>query len=182
MELKYTLTENDYLQQQLYMASKSKLVNNQRKKSRILVFMVLLGISLLFYMIGNTLIAYYLAGYGVICFFLYPIYLKFYYQRHYRKYVKENFKNRIGIISTLLFKEDILEAYSENIGSSEVKFSAFENISEIKDYFFIALKTGVSIMIPKSEIINIEAVRSELKMITEKIGINFISELDWKWK
>lgn len=134
MELKYTLTENDYLQQQLYMASKSRLVNNQRKKSRILVFIVLLGISLLFYMIGNTLIAYYLAGYGVICFFLYPIYLKFYYQ------------------------------------------------SEIKDYFFIALKTGVSIMIPKSEIIDVEAVRTELKMIAEKIGINFISELNWKWK
>ncbi|SHG08855.1 YcxB family protein [Flavobacterium johnsoniae] len=182
MELKYTLTENDYLQQQLYLASKSKLIKKQRIKSRLLVLIILLVIGFLFYMAQNIFLTYYFGGSGVICFFLYPIYLKFYYQRHYRKYIKENFKNRIGIISTLLFKEDVLEAYSENIGSSEVKFSAFENISEIKDYFFIALKTGVSIMIPKSEIINIEAVRSELKMITEKIGINFISELNWKWK
>ncbi|WP_144716303.1 YcxB family protein [Flavobacterium anhuiense] len=96
--------------------------------------------------------------------------------------MKENFKNRIGVASKLLFKEDVLEAFSKDIGSSELNFSGFENISEIKDYFFIALKTGLSIMIPKSEVKNIEALRDELKMITEKKGISFISEFDWKWK
>jgi hypothetical protein len=182
MELKYTLTENDYLQQQLYLASKSKLIKKQRKMAKFLILIILLLICFLFYVNNDLWFAYYFGGLGIVCFFLSPFLLRKSYQKSFAKYVQENFKNRIGIISTLLFKEDVLEAYSENIGSSEVKFSAFENISEIKDYFFIALKTGVSIMIPKSEVIDVEAVRSELKMITEKIGINFISELDWKWK
>lgn len=182
MELNYSLTEDDYLQQQLYLASKSKLIKKQRKTGRILVLMILLLIGFLFYEINNLPIVYYFGGASIFCFCFFPIYLKIYYKRFFRKYVKENFKNRIGVTSKLLFKEDVLEVFSKDIGSSELNFSGFENISEIKDYFFIALKTGLNIMIPKSEVENVEALRDELKMITEKKGISFISELEWEWK
>lgn len=182
MELKYSLTEHDYFQQQLYLASKSKLIKDQRKKSRLFVLIGLLGLSFLFYITQNRVLMYYFAGSGVICFFLFPVYLKKYYERVFTKYVKENFKNRIGLTSSITFKENAFEGYSEGIGNSEINFSAIENISEITDYFFIALKTRLSIMIPKYGMSNIEDVRSELKMIAEKAGINFLSDLDWKWK
>jgi hypothetical protein len=37
-------------------------------------------------------------------------------------------------------------------------------------------------MIPKDKIENVENLRNKLKTITEKQQIDFLSELDWKWK
>ncbi|WP_433765150.1 YcxB family protein [Flavobacterium ginsenosidimutans] len=86
------------------------------------------------------------------------------------------------MVSGIIFKENILEVFTETIGKSEFNFSAFKNISEIKDYFFIAFKTGESLMIPKDKIEDAEKLRNKLKSIAENLKIDFISELDWKWK
>lgn len=182
MELKYSLTENDYLQQQLYLASKSNQINKQRKRARIAVPIILLVIVFLSYFNENLFEAYCSAGAGIVWFFLFPIYLKRYYQRVFKKYVNENFKDRAGIVLSIAFKENALEVVSENIGKSEFNFSSFKNISEIENYFFIDVKASGNIMIPKAKIDNVEAVKNKLKTIAEKQGIEFISELDWKWK
>ncbi|MBB4800546.1 hypothetical protein HNP37_000585 [Flavobacterium nitrogenifigens] len=182
MELNYSLTENDYLQQQLYLASKSKLIEKQRKISRLLVFVLLLVIGLLFFITKNMFLAYYFGIASIICFLLFPFYLKKYYYKLFKKYVNENFRNRIGIVSKIIFKEDTLEAFSEGIGNSVINFSVFENISEIQEYIFIGLKTNSNLIIPKNGIENVAVLREELKKICNKIKIEFISELDWKWK
>ncbi|PWB22060.1 YcxB family protein [Flavobacterium sp. HTF] len=108
--------------------------------------------------------------------------MKRYYQRVFKKYVNENFKDRAGIVLSIAFKENALEIVSENIGKSEFNFSSFKNISEIENYFFIDVKASGNFMIPKAKINNVEAVKNKLKTIAEKQGIEFISELDWKWK
>ncbi|RYJ40158.1 hypothetical protein NU08_0914 [Flavobacterium anhuiense] len=75
-----------------------------------------------------------------------------------------------------------MDILTGGVGISSVNFSNFKNISEIKDYFFIAFKTGESLMIPKDKIEDAEKLRNKLKSIAENLKIDFISELDWKWK
>lgn len=48
MEINFTLTENDFLQQQLYLASKSKLIKKQKKLARVFVTLILLLIDFCF--------------------------------------------------------------------------------------------------------------------------------------
>ncbi|KAF2339784.1 hypothetical protein [Flavobacterium tistrianum] len=182
MELNYSLTENDYLQQQLFLASKSKLIKKQRKTARILVLVILIIIGILFLINKNMFLGYYFGGAGVVCFLFFPFYLKKYYYRIFKKYVTENFKNRIGVVSKIVFKEDTLEAFTEGMGSSVTNFSMFENISEIEDYVFITFKTNVNLIIPKEKIVDVEELRSKLKSIAKNLKIDFISELDWKWQ
>ncbi|WJS96035.1 hypothetical protein NYQ10_06150 [Flavobacterium johnsoniae] len=182
MELNYSLTENDYLQQQLYLASKSEQIKKQRRITKTFVILVLVILGFFLYVNENLLEAYCCGVTAVIYFFLFPFYQKKFYQRVFKKYVIENFKNRIGIVTKIKFKEDVLEVFNEGIGKSEFNFSVLKNISEIKDYFFIAFKTGESFMIPKLQIGNIEELRCKLKSIAENLKIDFISELDWKWK
>ncbi len=182
MELKYSLTENDYLQQQLYLTSKSEQIKKQRRITKILVILLLVILGFFLYVNKNLLEAYCCGTAAVIYFFLFPFYQKKFYQRVLKKYILENFKNRIGMVSGIIFKENILEVFTETIGKSEFNFSAFKNISEIKDYFFIAFKTGESLMIPKDKIEDAEKLRNKLKSIAENLKIDFISELDWKWK
>jgi len=182
MEINFTLTENDFLQQQLYLASKSKLIKKQKKLARVFVTLILLLIGFLFYLNKCLVEACYFTSAGIVCFFIFPIYLKHYYQRLFKKYVNENLKERVGIASSIIFKEDLFETTSENIGKAELNFSSFENIIEIADYFFITFKASGNLMIPKDKIENVENLRNKLITITEKQQIDFLSELDWKWK
>jgi len=182
MELNYALTENDYLQQQLYLASKNEQIKKQRKLNRILVLVILLIIGFLFYINNILFVAYYFTSASIICFLLFPFYLKKFYRIVFKKYVKANFKNKIGINTTVLFIEDSLEVISKGIGDHRINFSNFKNISEIDNYFFIAFNTGESFMIPKDGIEDVEGLRTKLKGIAGNLKIEFISELDWKWK
>ncbi len=186
MELNYSLTENDYLQQQLYLASKSKQIKRQRERTNIMV-----GIIIIVIMIVMKLKAYHknnisltITSVMVCLIYLWACFFvqKKYYVKIFRKYVNENFTNRFGVQSKLIFKEEVLDVLTDGVGISSVNFSNFKNISEIKDYFFIAFKTGENLMIPKDKIENAEELRNKLKSIAENLKIDFISELDWKWK
>ena len=86
MTFTYILTENDFLQNQLFVASKSKRVKKQRIKSWITVSLVFLVLSFLFYESGNTIMTYYFLGLGILAVCLYPFYLKWFYKRYYKKY------------------------------------------------------------------------------------------------
>ncbi|WNM18170.1 hypothetical protein [Flavobacterium capsici] len=76
MELEYSLNEEDYLTQQLYSASKSDRVKKQRFKSRLLVALIFISLSYLFYAKEDNFLMYYFAGFSILTFIFYPYYQK----------------------------------------------------------------------------------------------------------
>ncbi|WP_129746025.1 hypothetical protein [Flavobacterium anhuiense] len=76
MELIYSLTENDYLQQQLYLASKSEFVKKQRKKTKLLIILSLFMIGLGLYINKNKFEGYCFGSASVVFFFFFPLYFK----------------------------------------------------------------------------------------------------------
>lgn len=181
MELNYSLTENDYLQQQLYLASKGEYWKKRRKTVTMAIIVLLLIIGGTKFLITKDVTNIYIFGVLIlICGCFFSVYVKWADRVNFKKCVDSTFLKKCGIIIIFKFEEDSIIT-STFISDVKFKFSGFENISETRDYFFITLKTDENIMIPKSHIADVESLRNKLISITENLNINFISELNWKW-
>jgi hypothetical protein len=170
------LTKDDFLQLQLYRASKSKNYKRQRGLHG-LIFMaciIILGIVLhyeihkLNYLIVSVIV-------GVIILLLYPIYIKKVYTKHYSKFIDDNYQERIGIRINIEFNDNMLIS-SDNVSESSIKVSGITNIVEIKTNYIINLDGVSFFVLPKSE-----EVGEMINKLVEKGNINKIEENDWKW-
>ena len=128
MRLEYNLNENDYLQHQLFTASKTDRIKKQRRKSWLLVSVTFFIISLLSYKNEDKFPFYGFIIMGIISFIFYPIYLRNYYRKHYQKFIKDTYKNRFGENSVIQFFENEILTNDSN-SESKVKYSAFAKSS-----------------------------------------------------
>ena len=181
MTLRYSLSEDDYLTHQLYIASKTERIKKQRRRSWLILTFCSLVLSFLFSENDNKVMMYYFLALGIIILIFYPFYQRRYYRNHYQKYIKENYKNKINEITNLIFGDTFVESF-DRTGEGKMYLSEFEKLIEIKEYFFIGLKTGGSLIIPKLKLENIEETKLFLKNLAEKLQIEYSSALDWKWK
>ncbi len=180
MNLQISLLEEDFLQYQLYSASKSKNINNQRL--RILIIMIIVFTLFLLY-------AYYRKGefnFKILIIYVmltiaYKVYEKFRYENHYKKFIIENYKNRIGLISDINFSDNHIEEKSY-LGNSNLNYNSISKINEIKDYYFFKLITSQSLIIPKRSISNIVEFEFFLENLKSKYNVKHNKELNWKWK
>ena len=180
MTLKYSLNENDFLQHQLFVASKTESIKKQKLKTWLLLTLAILMMSVPFYR-NEKFTFYFLIIFSLVTLLFFPIYQKYQYKKHYLKYININYKNRFGQVSSLIFNEDQIETISV-IGESKINYDAFEEIDEIENYFFLKIKTGGGIIIPKKEIKSIDEFRIILKKLIAKYNWKEIIELNWKWK
>ena len=181
MTLTYSLEEEDYLQYLLFVASHSARIKRQRIRNWLFNSAALIMLSLLFYISKGNLFAAYFLFYGLCILFFYPLYQRSLYKRVYRSVTAESYKNRFGLLETISFSENFVET-KDIIGESKINLSAFENIIETGNYFYLKLRTGFHLIIPKSKIIGSGELRDLLKNICSRLSIQFISELNWKWK
>ena len=177
---KILLNEKDFLEYQLYTASKSKRI----KKKRIIVwisttfFFLILGF--LFHESNNIFLRNYFLIAGLISLVLFPFYQRWKYKKHYLKHIRENHKNKFGIESNVEFNKDFLMTSDQN-SEGKIKMSEIEQINEISGHIFIKTKTGESLIIPKEKI-QVEKFIQDLSSITNELNINWNKELGWKWK
>lgn len=149
MELKYSLDDNDFLVYQLYTASKSKNIKNQRRRT----FLILVAVFVvMFYSIYSTQET---PSYYVLIFFLLLIVYRLYdssrYKNHYKKFINDNYKERFGLMCTLNFAENQIIEYSK-IGESKINYDSLAEINEIQDYYFLKLITSQASLFPKKKL------------------------------
>ena len=85
MTLKYTLTEDDYLQHQLYIASKTNRIKKKRRQSWITMVFVFVALTVLLFQTDNILLSFYFGVLSILTLIFYPFYLKKHYKKHYQK-------------------------------------------------------------------------------------------------
>ncbi len=181
MTLSYQLDQNDFLQHQLFLASKTGRIKKQRTISRLIVSGSMLVLSFLFYQSGNSVLFYYFLGVGILAIFFYPLYQRRRYKDHYARAIADTYKNRFGQTANIKFTDLAIET-NDSTGESKINLSELDNITETGDHFFLRLKTGVCLIIPKSKIGDLTQLETELKQLCQKLDIDFVKELDWKWK
>ena len=112
--------------------------------------------------------------------FLYPFYLKSVWKRHYKRNIIENHAEKIGVNSTLEFTDQQILTSSTFV-KSQIDLSQLKTIIEIKNYLFVELKYGDTIVIPTAKIKALDHLKQQLETLSDQLDIGYIKELNWKW-
>jgi len=120
-------------------------------------------------------------GIALSWYFLFPLYNRGRYVRHFSKYLDEHYKNKYEKLVNVYFSDDFIET-SDFTGSSKIKIKEIAEVNEIRDYIFIKITTSETLIIPKNKIQNIDDLNERLMKIVSDLGINHNIDLNWKWK
>lgn len=181
MTLTYSLDQNDFLQNQLYIASSSKTLKKKRKSAWLGSTSALFLLSIIFLYFGNTLFFFYFLLVSILALILLPTYQRKKLKKHYSNYITENYQYRIGKIVNIHFTES--DIHTQDItGETTIRLSEIENITETTDYFYIRMKTKHVLIISKLKVYNPYDVKVELQRISQKLNVDFVEDLNWKWK
>ncbi len=179
--LKLKLEEEDHLIYQLYIASKSERIKKKRKSARIRIPIIYLILALIVYFSGQVSFALALAVFGSLWFLFYPQFERKRYYKHYKSFVKENFKDRLEKEAIINLGVEEIELIDES-GNSKLKVEKIDEISEIENYYFIKLNKAAGLILPKRKIEDLESVKEWIEKAVEKYQLKKNVELDWKWK
>lgn len=124
---------------------------------------------------------YYCLVIGLITLIFYPSYERYQYKKHYKKWVAENYKGRINVISTVVLTENTIETYDKT-GEAKLNVSELQDIVETNEYFYLKLKIGESLIIPKLKVEDVDGLRFQLQDLAARLKINFETDLTWEWK
>lgn len=178
LELHFKLTKEDYLNFQLYAASHNPRIKKQRLRGRIFASLLFLTFGITTLVIDSFLKYIYFSA-AIFVFFLYPLYTKWFYKRHYKKQAEHFFDEDNGIFTAQL--KDLIIETEDKKGTSSVKIQELLAFIETSDYFYLQLNKAAYFILPKDKI-PVDKVREYLQDRSENLNVPYKEELDSKWK
>jgi len=138
--LEYALDERDFLTYQLFTASQSKRIRGKRARNYLLVPLLYAATGYIVYRMGERFFFRVMLFVTVLWILGYPFYSHFLYKRHYKNYIRDNYKNRIGNTGFLELGDECIES-RDSSGEGKLRYSEVEKILEISTHYFVGLKT-----------------------------------------
>lgn len=178
MKIEYTLKEDDFLEYQLYTTSKSATIQKKRLLSKFVVPALYVLVGVFFYFYDNNknaiLICIFL---GALWLLIYPFYSKYRYKRFYLNHIKKNYTDKLDHVDALKLGNNNYFYIKEQGKEGKIKTSEAEKLIELKDHFFLQMKKGGAIIIPKSYVLNTEAFKQKIA----DLNIDYLNETKWRW-
>jgi hypothetical protein len=181
MIIEFQINENDFLTHQLFVASKSERINKKRQRSKILGPVIYLVFGLLFILQEEYSLAISFWILAILWFFIYPIWERRHYIKHYTGAIKENHKDSFGRTITMEFNNEYFIGKDKG-SESKVSTTELEEINEISTVIFVRIKGGQSFILPKERIGEIDKVKASLKDLARHLNIPYHIEENWEWK
>ena len=178
IDIKYKLTEADYLQLNLYYFDvEGSLRMNSRKIMYVFLTIITILVFISIYKNENI----YAISLGLVTFFILLFHKKYTKKKFEKMFMKniQQYKNRFDKTVELKITETEIEVKSV-AGNTQFYNSQIKSIIETKEYFFIRLQPE-AIIIPKRELENAENICEYLNWLTKKLNIEFKKDFEWKW-
>lgn len=102
-------------------------------------------------------------------------------KKHYDKYIADAYKNKFGQTLHMTFTDSTIESHDAS-GSGTLNYSGLEVFSETAGYFYLKLRSGETLIIPKSGVEDAAQLRTLLKDVSHRMKIEFVEDLNWKWR
>lgn len=84
--------------------------------------------------------------------------------------IAKNYKEMFGVKFTVVFENDFF-AESSSLGESKNYYTSIKEIANVKNYYFIRLKSAKAYVINKENIPNLQSFDSKMKEISEQYDI-----------
>jgi hypothetical protein len=181
MTLEYDLKETDFITHQLFIASKSERIKKRRRIGRILFPLIYIAFAVSYFFQDRYTTSSIFIAVAILWYWLYPIWERSYYKKHYMGFVKENYKERLNKTSTVEISNDFV-IVKDSGSEGRLSTNEIEGIYEIPMLILIKFKIGNSIIIPKEKITNLNLLVVRLKDLARHLEINYNVEEKWKWK
>lgn len=176
MILEFKIKEQDFLDFQLFTASQSESVNKKKIRGWLLLTLGALVFALYFHLIENLAMTIYCGFVAIVSGLFYPKYFKWRYKKHYETYIKEHYSKRFNQAETIEINSEYIFT-KDKIGEGKINLSEIEHIAETASHFFVKISTGHSLIIPKTELKNVNELREKFKAI----GLTVKDETNWSW-
>ncbi len=179
MNIEFTLSRADYIEFQLFAATKSEILKKTNKKARLRVPIIYMILGTMLLTLSDKMFAIIFYTVGILWFFFYPFFAKKRYAKHYEKFVDENFKNRFNTTIKINFIEDYESIECIDFeGESKTNTSKIEKIFEIKRFFYIKMHSGIHFIIPKYKIEHCDKLKEVLIKISKMKSIDYEANVD----
>ncbi|AXI10808.1 hypothetical protein CUC15_18475 [Oceanobacillus zhaokaii] len=165
MEINYNLTEEDYLNFNLFHMKNSKSVMNSLKMQRFLTPIFFILISYLFSQLGDTPFLFAFIPFLIISIIWIVFYPRFFYKtviRNVKKMIREGRNGGlIGKHRMIITEDGITETTSTD--ETKVNWSGIQAFKEDNDYFYLYNSSVSAYILPKRELKNADEVKDYLK-------------------
>lgn len=180
MEIKYKVSESDFLDYQMYVSGESDLQRKRRFLGRLIVpiFWGLLG--LYFVYLNELDIGVLFLVLSVIYYFAYPSLSKWRYRRHFKQQIAENYGGKWGDETTVTLGEEELQTSGVN-GEGKVRYSAVTDLVELESLYLIRLKPAMTLLVPKNGFEKKELAEF-MKQASKRVKIEIKDHRARQWK
>lgn len=178
MKITYNISEQDFLDYQLFAASQSETVRRKKKNGWLWLTVACVVLALYFFLKDDMPMTYYFGSVAIVNAAFYPVYFRWRYKRHYQAHVRNNYAARFGQTETLEITGDDLH-YKDKTGEGKIYLKEVTRVDETNKHLFLKLSTGFSLIIPKSELTmtDCETLKTKLK----ESGTAIVQFPNWKW-
>ncbi len=180
MHLEYRLSEDDFLQYQLYYLYHSGTLKGHLLRSRIIISILFGLLFYTYYMHDNTYYAYIFLFAAIALLILLPYILNGVHKKTSLGQVREIYKYRFGKELNVWFNKDNFVIVDEAT-KTETNYTALEKVVELSSHYFVKVKSRNTLIIPKSELENLDELKKTLQRISKQSKIEYATELEWKW-
>jgi hypothetical protein len=171
MILKYQLTEEDFINYNVFISNHSASVQKMKQRVRLLF--------LLAFMILSAVLYYHDRTQGIICvviamvsFAVFPLFFNKLYNSVYSNAIRGSFKGRTGVPIYLEISETSLLVASKG---AENTFAPDQvgSITELPTLILVRLKKGDNIIVAQKGIAHIDKIKAELRELSNKWGVPY---------
>ncbi|MCT4646664.1 MAG: YcxB family protein [Carboxylicivirga sp.] len=180
LKLNLKLEKEDHVQYQLYTASKSERIKKKRKAVKIRLPIVYIILAFLLAYIGHITLSISFVIIAMLWYFLYPLYERKKYVKHYQSHVDESFKGKLDLESVIELDDEEIRT-SDEMGNSTIKVEKINAIGETGRYIYIYLTPGMGLVIPKQKVEQLAQLKEWIIKQTAK-GVPYNLDLNWSWK
>lgn len=165
MEIKYNLTEEDYVNFNMFHVKNSKVVNRALNMQRFLTPIIFIIASIVFSKVGGmpfpgVFITFLVVS--IVWMIFYPKYFYSHIIRNTKKMIKEG-KNDglLGEHQMILSEEGIIDSTSN--GETKVSWSGIQTLSEDNYNIYLYNSSVSAYILPKRELDDVEKLKTFLK-------------------
>lgn len=176
MIVRYKLSETDYLNNQLFIASRSERIKRKRRNSLIIVPVAYLALAIFgFLSISNSMgIAFVILS--LLWCLLYPKYQAKKYYNHYKSHIAENYKELCETEVTMEIREDVIVC-SDSKAESKLKINAIGKIFELPTVYLLNINKASNIVMPRND-----QVSAFINILITQHDIELHDFISWNWK